>query len=119
MDVRRQHINLQCTGKCTSERDREQVALRGGHAFTIAMIVATHGIHSFSIVLMGKALKHTVVFLLATCTCLDLPRHSGQTKYCNTVNRGMVGKEQAEKNMSETLRFEKEVHGLMYVCFCI
>lgn len=71
MDVRRQHINLEYTGTRTSGAEREQVAHWEGHAFTMAMIVATHCTQDFSIVLMGKALKHTVV--LGQCDCLDLP----------------------------------------------
>lgn len=55
----------------------------------------------FPIVLMGKALKRTVVFLLASVpalTSLHILCQLGQTKYCNTENRGTVAKEQAEKN---------------------
>lgn len=96
MDVRGQHINLECTGTRTSGAHWE------GHAFTMAMIVATHGTQGFSIVLMGKALKHSVV--LASVPALTSPHLlclTGQTKHCNTEKRGMVAEEKTEKNMFE------------------
>lgn len=112
MDVRRQHINLECTGKRTSGAKREQVTHWGGHA--MAMIVATHGTQDFSIVLMGKALKRRVVFLLASApasTSLNILYHSGQTKYCNTEKRGLEGGKKAgrEKHVSKVKGSERVV----------
>ena len=63
----------------------------------------------FSIELMGKSLKHKVVFLLANVlalTSFHILCHSGQTKYCNTEKGG--GKGQAEKNSFEKLRGLRE-----------
>lgn len=76
---------------------------------------------TFSIVLPGKALEHTVVFLLDSApvsTSSNILCHSGQTKYCNTENRGLVGKKKAgtEKHVS-VLGVKKELYPLIYVCF--
>lgn len=123
MDVRRQHINLEYTGKRTSGAKREQVTHWGGHAFTMAMIVATHGTQDFSIVLMGKALKRRVVVLLASApasTSLNILCYSGQTKYCNTEKRGLEGGKKAgrEKHVSKVKGWARVVStDIQYVCF--
>lgn len=55
----------------------------------------------FSIVLMGNALKHTGVFLLASVPALTFLHPlclSGQAKYSNTTNRRMVKRKGRERN---------------------
>lgn len=66
--------------------------------------------------LMGKALKRTVVFLLAgapALTSTNILCNSGQTKYYNTANRGLRGK-QAARDMFQKLRVERELQQLIF-----
>lgn len=96
MDARRQHINLECTGRSTSGAEREQVAHWGGHAFTMAMMLATGG---FFHRVNGKGSGAYSGVSPGHCTCLDPPTprilcHSGQTKYSNTEKGGIVGKKE-------------------------
>lgn len=51
----------------------------------MAMIVAAHSTQDFSIVLMGKALKRTVQFLLASVHALTSPTYSDTKARPKTV----------------------------------